>query len=90
MNLLKRLRRRPVMERNRLDTVERELKLRRLLFSSIPSLMMNLNIHSQHSSGKSDAIVIAAGGEYGNSENLALNETDGGGRMQEVVDFGWS
>jgi len=61
------------MERNRLDTVERELKLRRLLFLWIPSLMMNLKMHSQHSSGKSEAIVIAAGGEYGNSENLALN-----------------
>jgi hypothetical protein len=39
------------MERNRLDTVEREFKLRRLLISS-PSLIMNLKTVSQQSSGK--------------------------------------
>jgi len=57
------------MERNCLDTVEIELKLRRLLFSSISLLMMNLKIHSQHSSGKSEAIVIAARGVHGLKPN---------------------
>ena len=45
------------MERNRLDTAEREFKFQRLLFLS--SLMMNLKIDSQQSSGKYKYVAAA-------------------------------
>jgi hypothetical protein len=50
--------RRLVIERNCLETSDREFKYRRLSLSS--SLMMNLNMVSQHSSGNVAATAFVA------------------------------